>query len=129
MPAIDKEVVDIDSLIKVSVTLTGEVNGVFVTEKSYEGFTVKELNNGASNATFDWLVIAKRRAIVDAENGGNVNEETPRRIQKAQRADCPPEEIPLEESSDFEAKYQLRFCKSGRKYSTRGCVSLIKWRK
>ncbi|MBI4992556.1 MAG: hypothetical protein HZC26_00220 [Candidatus Magasanikbacteria bacterium] len=68
LPAIDKEIVDLDALIKVSVTLTGEANGVFVTEKSYEGFTVKELNNGASNATFDWMVIAKRRATVDSSN-------------------------------------------------------------
>ncbi|MBI4426968.1 MAG: hypothetical protein HY569_00570 [Candidatus Magasanikbacteria bacterium] len=66
LPAIDKEIIDTNAPIKVSVTLTGEANGVFVTEKSYEGFTVKELNNGSSNATFDWLVIAKRRVIEDS---------------------------------------------------------------
>ncbi|MBI5221888.1 MAG: hypothetical protein HY980_00085 [Candidatus Magasanikbacteria bacterium] len=74
LPAIDKEIIDINALIKVSVTLTGEANGVFVTEKSYEGFTVKELSEGASNATFDWLVIAKRRGEALPEDSGNIEE-------------------------------------------------------
>jgi hypothetical protein len=45
----------------VQITLTGDCNGVFVTEKTGEGFTVRELMGGTSNATFDWEVAAKRR--------------------------------------------------------------------
>ncbi|MEK9183343.1 MAG: hypothetical protein AAB849_02435 [Patescibacteria group bacterium] len=60
---LNQEVIDPDASIKVSVTLTGEAKGVFVSEKNYQGFTVKELGGGTSNATFDWLVIAKRRSV------------------------------------------------------------------
>ncbi|MEK7189507.1 MAG: hypothetical protein AAB666_00815, partial [Patescibacteria group bacterium] len=62
LPLIDQAVIDVTSTIKVSVTLTGEAKGVFVSEKNYQGFIVKELGGGASNATFDWMLIAKRRA-------------------------------------------------------------------
>lgn len=47
--------------LKISVTLTDQANGVYVTEKSANGFKVKELANGTSNATFDWVVIARRK--------------------------------------------------------------------
>ncbi|MFA5061586.1 MAG: tail fiber domain-containing protein [Patescibacteria group bacterium] len=56
-----KDVIDPNQPIKISVTLTsGEGNGVYVASKSANGFVVKELNNGNSNATFDWIVVAKR---------------------------------------------------------------------
>ncbi|MBI5023165.1 MAG: hypothetical protein HZC05_03340 [Candidatus Magasanikbacteria bacterium] len=62
LPLIDQEVIDPTAVVKVSVTLTGEANGVFVSEKNYQGFIVKELGGGTSNASFDWMLIAKRRA-------------------------------------------------------------------
>jgi len=59
-----QEIIDELMPINVSVTLTSiEAKGVAVVEKSTAGFTVKELDNGESNATFDWIVIAKRKAI------------------------------------------------------------------
>src|SRR3989338_7723968 len=68
---IDQEIIDQNESIKVTVTLTSEAqNGIYVIEKSYQGFTVKEMNNGASDATFDWMVIAKRKldsAVVPSE--------------------------------------------------------------
>ncbi|OGH72491.1 MAG: hypothetical protein A3I93_02435, partial [Candidatus Magasanikbacteria bacterium RIFCSPLOWO2_02_FULL_43_22] len=108
LPAIDKEIVDINAAIKVSVTLTGDANGVFVTEKSYEGFTVKELNGGASNATFDWLVIAKRRvigeetAVVGEENSGDTivdGEAQPEEITTPEVLETPAESV-LETTGD-----------------------------
>ena len=50
------------SPMRVQVTLTGDCNGVFVTGKSANGFTVKELMNGKSNATFDWEIACKRKS-------------------------------------------------------------------
>ena len=47
--------------IIVQITLTADCNGVFVTNKTQHSFTVKELMNGNSSATFDWEVCAKRR--------------------------------------------------------------------
>ncbi|PIT86498.1 MAG: hypothetical protein COU33_02805, partial [Candidatus Magasanikbacteria bacterium CG10_big_fil_rev_8_21_14_0_10_43_6] len=57
---VTQDIIDPDQPIKVSITLTDDANGVYVSEKSKEGFSVKELLNGKSNATFDWVVIAHR---------------------------------------------------------------------
>jgi hypothetical protein len=46
----------------VQVTLTSDCNGVYVSETTGTGFTVKELRNGTSNATFNWEVACKRRS-------------------------------------------------------------------
>lgn len=45
----------------VQLTLTGDCNGVFVSEKNSSSFKVKELMGGSSNATFDWEITAKRK--------------------------------------------------------------------
>ncbi|WP_299683756.1 hypothetical protein [uncultured Dokdonia sp.] len=52
--------------LKVYVTLEGECNGVYVTNKSIDGFTVKELKNGTSNAAFSWQIVANRADTKDA---------------------------------------------------------------
>jgi len=57
-----QEIIDTDAILKVSVTLTsGEAMGVYVTDKNATGFTVKEVGNGTSNATFDWVVVVKQK--------------------------------------------------------------------
>lgn len=84
--AITQELIDKDQPIKVSVTLTSEANGIFVESKDGAGFTVKELQSGSSNATFDWVVIAQRKLDGDADES---SEEIPE----------PEEEETLEESS------------------------------
>ena len=58
-------VIDQNNPLKVFVTLTGPANGVWV-EKFDNGFVVHELMNGASNATFDYRVVAKRRGLEHA---------------------------------------------------------------
>lgn len=55
--------------LKVYVTLEGECNGVFVTNKSSNGFTVKELQNGTSNVEFSWQIVANR---ADTKDGNGV---------------------------------------------------------
>jgi hypothetical protein len=58
-----REIIDPEVLLKVTVTLTsGEAKGIYVSEKNSTGFTAKELGGGRSNATFDWMVVAKRRS-------------------------------------------------------------------
>jgi hypothetical protein len=57
--------IDADHPMRVQVTLTGDCNGVYVAEKTATGFTVRELRGGASNATFDWEVAAKRKGYED----------------------------------------------------------------
>lgn len=52
--------VDAQNPLKVYVTLEGDCKGVFVTNKSAEGFTVKELQGGTSNAAFSWQIVASR---------------------------------------------------------------------
>ena len=57
--------VDDQHPIKVYVTLEGDCNGVFVTDKSASGFTVKELAGGTSNAKFSWQIVANRADTKD----------------------------------------------------------------
>ena len=52
--------------LKVFIQLEGECNGVYVTDKSERGFTVKELNNGSSNVSFSWHIVGNRADAVDA---------------------------------------------------------------
>lgn len=59
-----KEIIDSTAPLKISVTLTsGEAKGVYVSAKDVNGFVVKELQGGNSNATFDWVVVAKRKGV------------------------------------------------------------------
>lgn len=60
--------VDENHPLKVFIQLEGDCNGVFVTNKTSESFTVKELQNGNSNTSFSWQLIATR-ADVKNSNG------------------------------------------------------------
>jgi hypothetical protein len=54
--------------MKVFIQLEGDCNGVFVTEKTSNGFKVKELRNGKSNVSFSWNLVANRADALD-KNG------------------------------------------------------------
>lgn len=56
-----RDIIDPTEPIKVNVTLTSDAGGIFVTQKDQKGFLVKELNNGKSNASFDWVAIVTRK--------------------------------------------------------------------
>jgi len=69
--------IDADHPMRVQITLTADCKGVYVAEKTATSFTVKELMSGASNATFDWEVAAKRRGYEDVrlkESSENVTQ-------------------------------------------------------
>lgn len=54
--------------LKVFIQLEGDCNGVYVTEKTKEGFKVKELQNGQSNVEFSWQLVATRaNTVVNGE--------------------------------------------------------------
>lgn len=57
--------------LKVFIQLEGDCNGVFVTNKTATGFTVKELKNGKSNTPFSWQIIANRADMLDSN--GNIH--------------------------------------------------------
>ncbi|MEI6346571.1 MAG: hypothetical protein WCP69_01370 [Bacteroidota bacterium] len=46
--------------LKVYIQVEGNCNGVFVENKSKDGFDVIELNNGQSNTAFSWQIVATR---------------------------------------------------------------------
>ena len=46
--------------LRAFVQIEGECNGVYITNKTAQGFDVKELNNGKSNVKFMWHIIANR---------------------------------------------------------------------
>lgn len=58
--------VDQNHPLKVFVTLEGDCKGIFITNKSQNGFTVKELQNGKSNVSFSWQIVASRADTKDA---------------------------------------------------------------
>ncbi len=58
--------VDEQHPLKVFIQLEGDCNGVYVTNKSTYGFTVKELQNGQSNVDFSYQIVANRK---DRESG------------------------------------------------------------
>ena len=60
--------VDENHPLKVYVTLEGQCNGIYVTDKSADGFTVIELDNGNSNVPFSWQIVASR-ADTMGDNG------------------------------------------------------------
>jgi hypothetical protein len=58
--------VDESHPLKVFIQLEGDCNGVFVTNKTPNGFDVKELKGGQSNTSFTWQIIAARADDKDA---------------------------------------------------------------
>lgn len=53
--------------MKVFIQLEGDCKGVYVTEKTDKGFLVKELQNGTSNVSFSWNVVANRKDSVNPD--------------------------------------------------------------
>lgn len=81
-PVLQKGIfVDSQHPLKVFVTLEGDCNGVYVTNKSSEGFTVKELNGGSSNVPFSWQIVASRADTKDM-NGKVVSKHVGLRFPK-----------------------------------------------
>lgn len=58
--------VDANHPLKVFETLEGDCNGIIVTNKMANGFTVKELQGGTSSIDFSWQIVASR---ADREEG------------------------------------------------------------
>ena len=53
--------------LKVFIQLEGDCNGVYVSNKTSRGFTVRELQNGRSNVPFSWHIVANRADTVLAD--------------------------------------------------------------
>lgn len=70
------ETVKIDDQHRMHVTLQEQVEteGLYVViDRDHKGFTVKEKNNGASNGTFSYNIMAKRRFYQDQRFGVDAN--------------------------------------------------------
>ncbi|MBP6859832.1 MAG: beta-propeller fold lactonase family protein [Candidatus Magasanikbacteria bacterium] len=102
---LDQAIIDKTVPLKISITMSGETKGFYVSERSYDSFVVKENENGQSNAPFDWIVIAK---VLDPENIGQsspvVEGEQPPEINSSTPESSPQGEeptiiIPAEEVS------------------------------
>ncbi len=61
------EIIDPSAPLKISLTLTAaNSKSLYIESKNTHGFTVRELEGGTGNATFDWLVVAKRLEPTDS---------------------------------------------------------------
>ncbi|MBI2038141.1 MAG: hypothetical protein HYT15_04445 [Candidatus Magasanikbacteria bacterium] len=56
---LDQAIIDRSVPLNIQITMSGDTKGVYVSERNYDSFVVKENENGQSNAAFDWTVIAK----------------------------------------------------------------------
>lgn len=54
---IGREIFSSGKSVRVILTPTANCNGLYISEKSDTGFLVRELLNGSSNVSFDWLAI------------------------------------------------------------------------
>ena len=98
-----REIIDADKPVKVSVTLTDVAQGVYVSQKDGTGFTVIELNNATSSATFDWVVIATRDSGIDEELIEQAElEQEEQQEQVEETTEEPQEEQQAEETSSEE---------------------------
>jgi hypothetical protein len=61
-----KEAISDKIPIRVHLTPTSECNGLYVKEKSNDGFVVKGSSNG--NCTFDWIAIGRRKGYEEVSN-------------------------------------------------------------
>lgn len=61
-----KNLVSNNEAINITITPTGETNGVYISKVTNDGFYVKENTNGRSNASFNWTAIGTRKGY---ENG------------------------------------------------------------
>lgn len=68
--------------LRVFIQLEGDCNGVYIANKTQNGFTVKELMDGKSNISFSWFVSAFRADEYD-ENGNLTSKNFDVRYQKA----------------------------------------------
>jgi hypothetical protein len=67
-PILTKNIqVDKKHPLKVFIQLEGDSKGVFVTDKSKSGFTVRELQDGTSNTPFAWQIVATRADSYDTK--------------------------------------------------------------
>ena len=70
-PILSKNIiVDDDHPLKVFIQLEGDCKGVYVTNKSSQSFTVKELQGGTSNVDFSYQIVATR--VDRKDDNGNV---------------------------------------------------------
>ncbi|MCX7861560.1 MAG: hypothetical protein N2449_01025, partial [Bacteroidales bacterium] len=71
---------------RVFIQLEGNCNGVYVTNKTKEGFEVVELNNGTSNVDFSWFVIANRADYINPITGNLISKHEGVRFPQAPNA-------------------------------------------
>ena len=70
-PILTKNIsVDETHPLKVFIQLEGNCNGVYVTNKSDTGFDIIELNNGQSNVSFSYQLVANR---ANEDRGGQIS--------------------------------------------------------
>lgn len=108
-----RAIIDPDVDMKISVTLTSNAKGVFVQDKTSAGFTVKEVRNGDSDASFDWVVIAQRKlegiALEEDIAQEEMDEEDPAHedVQEDLPEEPVQEEEPVEEAAEENPEEEL----------------------
>lgn len=79
-PILSKNIrIDKTHPLKVFIQLEGQCNGVYVTNKSATSFDVVELNNGNSNITFSYHLVANR---ADENRNGTISKYSEMRFDK-----------------------------------------------
>jgi hypothetical protein len=58
--------------LTITVSPTGNSNGLYILSQDANGFTVKENNNGSSDVTFNWIAIGTRKNYETVEHSPEV---------------------------------------------------------
>ncbi len=123
--AATREIISSSTPLKISITLTAPANGVYVLKKDGWGFIVKELNGGVSNATFDWVVIARRKtqAEMDAAMARMNAETTPTSADTAGATSTVIVILPADEAGPADAGIQDAISSSTVSTTTEGVAT------
>jgi len=80
-------VVNSEHPLRVFIQLEGDCNGVYVTNKTENGFSVIELMNGISNVTFSWFITANRKDYINPVTGEIISKNEGVRFPQAPNAE------------------------------------------
>jgi len=88
-----REIVNTEKHMSINLTLRDKAKGIYVSEQDDRGFVVEEIEDGKSEANFDWMIFATRKNADDILNEEPEEEEPVEEpVEPANEPEAPVEE-------------------------------------